>query len=126
MEIPKELVAFLSQSESPNKNFNSIRASSGIESLAFAFWSIKEIESALEIREEWEVANSLIPFYGDWHNLFCLNLDSVPMEIIEIDDDRNIRNTWHSISDFQGSLLWQDEEPEKTSGVIESESWLNL
>jgi hypothetical protein len=126
MQIPKELVAFINQAESPNKIFNSVRTSSGTETLVFSFWSIVEIESALEMREEWEVATSLVPFYGDWHNLFCIKLDSTPMEIIEIDDDRNVRNTWHSISDFQKSLLWQDEEPANISGIIGSESWLNL
>jgi hypothetical protein len=126
MRIPKELAAFINQTESPNEIFNSIRTSSGIEFLVFSFWSIEEIDSSLEMREEWDVASNLVPFYGDWHNLFCLKLDSTPMVIFEIDDGRNVRNTWHSISDFQKSLLWQDEEPANISGIIESESWLDL
>jgi hypothetical protein len=126
MQIPKELVTFITQTESPNKIFNSIRTTAGIEPLAFYFWSIEEIESALEMREEWDVATYLIPFYGDWHNLFCVKLDSASMEIVEVDDDRVVRNRWDSIGDFQKSLLWQDEEPGDASGVIEGESWLNF
>ncbi|SJL84520.1 hypothetical protein [Vibrio palustris] len=126
MRIPKELVTFINQAESPNKIFNSIITSSGIEPLIFCFWSIEEIESALEMREEWDVTNCLIPFYGDWHNLFCVKLGSVFIEIVEVDDDRVVRNRWESIGDFQKSLLWQDEEPGDASGVIEGESWLNL
>ncbi|WP_447927813.1 hypothetical protein [Vreelandella sp. EE27] len=126
MHIPEELVAFINKTESQNKTFNSIRTTSGIAPLAFLFWSIEEIESALEMREEWGVTNCLIPFYGDWHNLFCIKLNSVPMEIVEVGDDRIVHNRWDSIDDFQKSLLWQDEEPVDASGVIEGESWLNL
>ena len=37
-------------------------------------------------------------FYGDWHDLFCLNADMG--EIVELNDEREVLCTWGSIKLF--------------------------
>jgi len=107
--------------------FNVIRKVESSVELYHLFWSLSEIESSLEMREDWSVPNTLIPFYGDWHDLFCL--DTVTGSIIELSDDRSEVYKWKTITDFNESLIpskdWE-ETPADTSGIIDSESYLDF
>ena len=69
----KKYTKFLKEVESINNKYALIYFNCELEALAMPFWSWDEIQKALELRQEWEVDESLIPFYGDWHDLFCLN-----------------------------------------------------
>ena len=62
------------------------------------FWSWDDIQQGLAQRQEWEVDKSLIPLYGDWHDLFCLNVDSG--EIVALNDEREALCTWASVKVF--------------------------
>ena len=66
------------------------------------FWTWEEIQKGLELRQEWEVEESLIPFYGDWHDLFCLNENTG--EIVVLNDERAVLCTWASVKDFLSCL----------------------
>ncbi|MCK4706344.1 MAG: hypothetical protein KAT90_12745, partial [Gammaproteobacteria bacterium] len=54
------------------------------------------------------------PFYGDWHDLFCLN--GTTGEIIAMNDEREVLCTWTSVKDFLSCLsekeIVYDEYPE--------------
>jgi hypothetical protein len=93
---------FLHEVESFNEKYASIYVNCELEPLVMPFWSWQEIQDGLGQREEWEVDTSLIPFYGDWHDLFCLKEDSG--EIIVLDDNRSELCKWASIKDFISSL----------------------
>jgi hypothetical protein len=105
---------FLHEVESFNEKYASIYVNCELEPLVMPFWSWQEIEKGLGQRDEWEVAPSLTPFYGDWHDLFCLNKETG--EIVALDDNRQELCKWASIKDFISSLSVQeiqyDEEPE--------------
>ena len=45
---------------------------------------------------------SLIPFYGDWHDLFCLKESTG--EIVALNDEREVLCKWASIKDFKSCL----------------------
>lgn len=98
----KDYSNFLQEVESMNNKYASIYFNCELEALAMPFWSWEEIQQGLELREEWEVDESLIPFYGDWHDLFCLNENTG--EIIALNDEREILCTWTSIKDFISCL----------------------
>jgi SMI1 / KNR4 family (SUKH-1) len=98
----KDYTDFLKQVESLNKVYASIYFNCELESLTMPFWSWEEIQNGLEQRLEWEVDKTLIPFYGDWHELFCLNADSG--EIVALNDEREVLYTWDSVKVFLSSL----------------------
>ena len=98
----KEYTKFLKEVESINKKYASIYFNVELEPLAMPFWPWEEIQKGLELRPEWEVDKELIPFYGDWHDLFCLN--GTTGEIVALNDEREVLCTWTSIKDFLSCL----------------------
>jgi hypothetical protein len=93
---------FLKEVEDINDRYASIYFNCELESLAMPFWSWEQIQNGLSLRQEWEVDASLIPFYGDWHNLFCLNENTG--EIVALNDDREVLCKWDSINNFKSCL----------------------
>lgn len=93
---------FLKEVESMNEKYASIYINCELEPLVVPFWSWAEIQKGLSLREEWEVDVSLTPFYGDWHDLFCLKESTG--EIIALNDNREAVYTWASVKDFISSL----------------------
>lgn len=85
-----------------NETYASIYLNCELESLVMPFWSWQQIQDGMNMREDWEVDASYIPFYGDWHDLFCLNQDTG--EIIALNDDRQEICKWGSISEFTSCL----------------------
>ena len=109
----KNYTKFLKEVESMNKKYASIYFNCELEPLAMPFWSWEEIQKGLTLRQEWEVGESLIPFYGDWHDLFCLN--GTTGEIIALNDEREVLCTWASVKDFisclsEKEIVYDDEE----------------
>ena len=98
----KEYTKFLKEVESLNNKYASIYFNVELEALAMPFWTWEEIQAGLELRQEWEVDESLIPFYGDWHDLFCLNESTG--EIVALNDEREVLCTWTSVKDFLSCL----------------------
>jgi hypothetical protein len=99
---------FLKEAENINKKYASIYLNCELESLAMPFWSLEEIQNGLGLRQEWEVDASLIPFYGDWHDLFCLKESTG--EIVALNDDREVLCKWASIKDFKSCLSEREIE----------------
>lgn len=99
---------FLKEVESMNDKYASIYLNCDLESLVMRFWSWEQIQNGLSLRQEWEVDASLIPFYGDWHNLFCLNESTG--EIVALNDDRIVLCRWASIKDFKSCLSEREIE----------------
>lgn len=93
---------FLKEVESMNEKYASIYINCELESLMMPFWSWREIQNGLNSRQVWEVDVSLIPFYGDWHDLFCLSVTTG--EIIALNNDREVLCTWASIKEFKSCL----------------------
>jgi hypothetical protein len=98
----KDYTKFLKEVESLNKKYSSIYFNVELEALAMPFWAWEEIQKGLELRQEWEVDASLVPFYGDWHDLFCLN--GTTGEIVALNDEREVLCTWASIKNFLSCL----------------------
>jgi len=98
----KEYETFLKQAESLTSKYASIYFNVELEALAMPFWTWDEIQKGLPLRQEWEVDASLIPFYGDWHDLFCLNEDTG--EIVALNDEREVLCSWASVKDFLSCL----------------------
>jgi len=114
---------FLHEVESLNEKYASIYVNCELEPLVMPFWSWEEIQNGLSLREDWEVDTSLIPFYGDWHDLFCLKQSTG--EIIALDDNRLELCKWASIKDFMSSLsvkeIEYDNEPEIENEPLSSD-----
>ena len=108
----KNYTNFLKQVESLNKKYASIYFNCELEALTMPFWSWEEIQEGMGLRQEWEVDKSLIPFYGDWHDLFCLNGSTG--EIVALNDEREVLCTWSYIKDFlsclsEKEIIYDDE-----------------
>ena len=73
-----------------------------VNSLALSFWSYQEIQDGLGLREDWGVDLNLIPFWGDWHDLFCLNIST--SQVHYLNDSRTTVFSWATTQDFINSL----------------------
>lgn len=102
----KDYSKFLKEVESLNEKYASIYINCELEPLVMPFWSWQKIQDGLKLRREWEVGSSLIPFYGDWHDLFCLNEETG--EIVALNGDREAVYTWVSAKDFISSLSMKE------------------
>jgi hypothetical protein len=101
---------FLESVEGLNEKFNSIDLGGTVEPLSHSFWSYAEIVGASrELRSDWEVPPQLVPFYGDWHDLLCL--DEVSGAVVYMDDDRSELFRWASSGEFLAALQHREEEP---------------
>jgi hypothetical protein len=124
MPTTAEQFAFLTAVSELNAKHNAVRTDSETRRLHHSFWTRSEIEQASQVQSEWDVPKNLVPFYGDWHDLICLNTDNGSIQMI--DDARREQFTWPSHKAFLESLTIIDEEPEDSSGIIESKSWLDF
>lgn len=94
----------------------SIREGEKLVSLNLNFWSWEEISDSLRLRADWDVADDLIPFYGDWHDLYCLDLNSE--KIIYLNDARKKICEWKNSVDFKNSLSKEIVESKNIGGVV--------
>jgi hypothetical protein len=79
---------------------------------------MKEIECRSGLRAEWGVPSHLVPFYGDWHDLLCL--DTRSGSVVMIDDERSTLFEWATPRSFQDALLVPpDESPRDGNGVVD-------
>lgn len=113
---------FLSKVEALNNDYCSIKINTQLESLELPFWSLVEIESGLQLREEWGIPSNLIPFQGDWHELLCLDQDSG--KVIYINDEREIVFNWSNTSEFMLSLSKEEIVYEAKPEIISA--WIDL
>ena len=100
--IMKQYEKFLKEVEILSHKYASIYFNVELEALSMPFWSWDKIQKGLDLRKEWEVDESLIPFYGDWHDLFCLNENTG--EIVALNDEREVLCSWASVKDFMSCL----------------------
>lgn len=119
-----EYEAFLATVESYDERFNAVRVGSDLIWLVHPFWSWREIEDGLTLRSEWDVPEHMVPFYGDWHTLLCLDLTDG--SVLLLDDSRLVIRKWGGINEFVESLTTEPEEPIDNSGIIKDNSWLDF
>ena len=50
------------------------------------------------MRQDWEVDADLIPFYGNWHDLICIN--ELTGVVVMLNDDRSIIASWQDSASF--------------------------
>ncbi len=119
---------FLARVESFTEQYNVIEMGGVTEKLYHCFWSLEEIGKAESHKSDWEVHDWFVPFYGDWHNLFCLDTSSSPPSIISINDQREVLHRWITVNEFLASLKQVAEEPvsDDDLGIIEEGTWLNI
>ena len=115
---------FLKEVESWNKKYASIFVNCELEPLVMPFWTWQEIQKGLSLRQDWEVDTSLIPFYGDWHELLCLNGNTG--EIILLNDDREEICKWASIKDFMPCLSENEVEFDNESEDVSTPHFSGL
>ena len=107
---------FLKSIEGFASDYPSIYEGDNLTSLSLYFWSWDEIIEGLGKRDEWDVPDNLIPFYGDWHNLLCLNVDDG--SIFSINDAREINFQWDDTASFKSSFSSKEIESPKSKGII--------
>lgn len=71
--------------------------------LNLPFWSYEEIQAGASLKPEWQIEDSLIPFFGDWHDVFCLDLLSG--QIVFLNDARKVLFAWATPSEFMECLI---------------------
>ncbi|MBA4029556.1 MAG: cell wall assembly protein [Planctomyces sp.] len=124
MALTREQHEFLMKVSDFNSRCNAVQAGAMTIHLHHSFWKQTEIDRASEVKEDWDIPGRLIPFYGDWHDLICLNVETGAIEML--DDARRQIVSWPSHDVFIASLESLVEMPIDTSGVIEKESWLDF
>ncbi|AQQ68352.1 hypothetical protein Mag101_12435 [Microbulbifer agarilyticus] len=97
-------------------NYHSIYAGDTLVSLTLNFWSWDEVLDGIEKRNEWQVSDNLIPFYGDWHNLYCLDISDG--KILSLNDAREIEFQWEDTASFKSSLSTKEVESSANVRVI--------
>lgn len=106
---------FLSNVESFNQEYSSIRINSQLETITLPFWSMEQINSGLMLREEWGVPLNLIPFQGDWHELLCLDRETG--KVVYLTDDREVVFSWSDTEEFIASLCKEEMDSDENSGI---------
>lgn len=123
----RTITDFLRNAEALGEKYNAIQLNNSIKSLTLPFWPIKEIEESDDMKDDWEVNKNYIPFYGNWHDLFCIDISSSTLSIIYINDDRDIIHKWEDIDSFLNALRHIPEGGYRdTSGIIDEESYLDF
>lgn len=98
------------------KEYCSITENNKLVSLSLYFWSFEEIIKSLKLRADWEVGENLIPFYGDWHDLYCI--DATTSKIIYINDKREIICEWQDKNYFKNSLSKEEVPSKGTDSIV--------
>jgi hypothetical protein len=128
MGLPAGISKFLASVEKVADPFSGLRVGDALIPLHHPFWSVDEIVAGRTIKEDWDVPEDLVPFYGDWHELLCIS--DATGEIVLLDDERRFILVWKSTTDFLNCLTTDgDEQPpakEGGSGVIYDQSWLDF
>ncbi|MCP3690501.1 MAG: cell wall assembly protein [Gammaproteobacteria bacterium] len=107
---------FLESVERFNSQYASVEINGELDSLSYSFWSVSEIENGKKLQVDWDVPAHLIPFYGDWHDLFCLDSDGG--QIVSLNDVREIVHAWGCIDDFIASLSEAEVELTKKPEIV--------
>lgn len=116
--------AFLSTVSEFNSRFNALRLGARVEPLHHSFWTNEEIRSAKQIQADWDVPEGLTPFYGDWHDLFCL--DETAGTVVYLNDAREVLFTWPSCEKFKAALTSVAEEPIRKPRIVKGKTWLDF
>ncbi|GAA6142265.1 hypothetical protein NBRC116584_20830 [Hydrogenophaga sp. 5NK40-0174] len=108
--------------ESFNERYASIRVDGKLRSLMLPFWSYGEILNGLELREQWDVPLSLVPFQGDCHQLLCL--ETTTGGVVLLNDLRETVQRWRDTQSFESSLAAEPAELEERSHLFSA--WMGL
>jgi hypothetical protein len=100
---------FLQFVETFNETPVSVCFGGTVHPLLLSFWSYAEIQGTRSaLQADWEVPSHLVPFYGDWHTLLCL--DKSTDSVVYLNDDRQELFRWATCQDFLDALQpWEDE-----------------
>jgi hypothetical protein len=123
-ETPVGLEDFFIGVERYNERFNALSSGDKTISLVHPFWSYDAINKGLALRSDWAVPAHLVPFYGDWHDLLCLNLGNG--SVLMLNDQRQIVEEWASVEAFESALTSLPGDGVDSTGIIDEESWLDI
>ncbi len=109
MKLAVDQRIFLERVESFNDEYNALKTGDQTSDLDHSFWAIDEINESHADKVDWDVPSEMVPFYGDWHDLLCLNTNDG--SIAQLDDKRTKIHLWPNVESFVQSLVWVDELP---------------
>ena len=119
MKIPDHILPHLREISDRGSLYAGIVKGESKEFLYHPFWELDQISNSLDLRGEWDVEDSIIPFYGDWHDLIAISEEA---KVIELNDNREVTHEWDCFQDFKNSLIeekdWTDEEASGYDGII--------
>ena len=121
----RQVTAFLERAHALNLH-NAIEVGQKTKPLLHPFWEMSEIADASGSLAEWDVQPSLVPFYGDWHDLLCVDMASSSPSVVHLNDERTVLHRWESLATFEASLKTVEEESSTELGVVEEDSWLDF
>ncbi|WP_143157910.1 cell wall assembly protein [Rubritalea squalenifaciens] len=121
MKIPDHILPYLKEISDRGSLYAGILKGDSKECLYHPFWVLDQIMESLDLREEWDVEDSMIPFYGDWHDLIAITKEG---KVVELNDHREVTYEWDSFENFKESLIeekdWKDEPSKGLNGIISS------
>ena len=125
-QLSAKAIKLLKDAESFNEKFNAVEEKGDTIRLWMSFWSWGDIEEAEDIKEDWDLLPNYYPFYGDWHDIFCIYKDGEKESVVALNDDREVQASWSSVNDFLGALSYFDNEASEVKTIDEKETWLNF
>ena len=119
---------FLLEVDSLNGQFNSIRLGDKPQPLLLSFWTVDEILRGQDLRDDWDIPSHLIPFYGDWHDVMCLDTSRNTLAIQYLNDNRDVLYEWPNLESFKEALHCVEEKNTEHNdlGIVRSESWIDF
>lgn len=114
--------SFLQTVESFNEQYISVRVDGKLRSLMLPFWSYGEILNHLELRDQWDVPMSMVPFQGDCHQMLCLETSTGG--VVLLNDLRETVQRWRDTESFVNSLSAERAETEERSHLFSA--WMGL
>ena len=115
MEI-EQYKEFLKNIADEAKEYCSIKENGKLVSLMLYFWEYEEILKSSRLKKDWEVDENLIPFYGDWHDLYCIELETG--KVIYINDNRERVCEWEDTNSFKNSLSKEEVPSKGTKRIV--------
>lgn len=85
------------------EGFDAVRCGGAIYPLLLNFWSFAEVEASSDLRAEWGIPEQQVPFWGDWHDLLCISIESGA--VTYLNDQREVVCSWDSGDEFLESLI---------------------
>lgn len=122
VRMPERFAELYSESE-----WDSLQLANGsVFAVPWPILTAEQIIEAYDLREDWDIPNSIVPIIGDFHDLIGINYSTERPSVVFLNDARDSLCLFDDFDSFLDGRFLSEEESSDSSGIIEGESWLDI